>query len=330
VVGTSAVPLAFAFLGYGLRATSWTEPYRFVVPATVALAFPAAIGLAEGPGRWMSAWRRIWPWASPALALGLCLWSPISPSLPIRSGLSGEARGLVALLRSRVDPERRLLLEDSAWELPESDWIENLSAPGHRYFGTHLPSLLPELTGLELLNGAYVGAPFIRHQTVRFESRRLDGRPIGEWSAAELRVLFDRYAVGHVLVWSDEARAALRAQPGLLAPDGALEELSLFRVMGPSSRFALGSGRVRSSLERLELDELEPEKGRVVIRYHFDSRLRSEPPLTVERVPVEGDPIGFIGLRDPPRHLRLGFQPLARSADASGWPPPRAAVHPGG
>lgn len=310
LVAFTVVPLGFAFVGYGCRVAAWSEPYRYVVPGTFGLTLLAAIGLAESEGRWMGAWRRWWPWASPAVALGLCLWNPLSPPLPLRAGLSGEAQGLVALLGKRVDPEHRLLLEDSAWEYPEANWVENLAEPGHHYFGTHLPSLLPELTGLELVNGAYVGAPYIRHQVVRFETRVLDGRPVAEWSADELRALFDRYAIGAVLVWSDEARGALARHSDLVEAHGGLGRFTLFRVRAPSSRFLTGSGRVvATSLDRIELADLVPAEGRVVIRYHYDPLLRADPPVAIERVPIEGDPIGFVALQDPPPRVRLGFRP---------------------
>ncbi|MBK7973377.1 MAG: hypothetical protein IPK07_08880 [Deltaproteobacteria bacterium] len=197
--------------------------------------------------------------------------------------------------------------------------MENLSAPGHHYFESHLPTLLPELTGLELVTGAYVGPPFIRHQTVRFESRRLDGRAIGAWSSDELRALFDRYAIGEVLVWSDDARAALASRPEVVEPHGGLGGFTLFRVRAPSSRFLLGRGRIETSLDRIELSELVPEEGRVAIRYHYDPRLRAVPEVAIERVVVDGDPIGFIALRDPPPRVRLGFRPEAEPIEPGAW-----------
>ncbi|MFN7954846.1 MAG: hypothetical protein U0610_24180 [bacterium] len=302
-------PLVFAFAGYAWRVTVWTEPYRFLVMFLLAACLLAAIGLAEAPGGGVRAWRRVLPWASPLVAIALGRFNPIGPELPLRAGIEGEAAGLVTLLEHEVDPAQRLLVEDSAWEHPEADWLVNLEGPGHHYFGTHLPTLLPELIGRELVNGAYVGRPFVRHQVVEFESRILDGRPIAAWPASELDALFRRYAIGHVLVWSREARAALEARAELLEPDGVLGELALFRVRAPSSRFLAGSGRIESTLDRIELSELVPENGRVVLRYHFDRELAASPPVRLERFPIDGDPIGFVALIDPPPRVRLGFHP---------------------
>ncbi len=313
-----ALPLAFSFGGYLWKVTAWTEPYRFVVPATLALTLLASIGLAEGDGVWADRCRRIGPWASPILAALLLALCPSNPKIPLHSGLTKEARELVSLLATRADPDRRLLLENSGWEYPHGSWLENLADPGHHYFGTHLPSMLPELTGLELLNGAEIGKPFIRHETVRFESHELEDRPIASWNVAELREVFDRYAVGAVLAWSDESRAALAKVPEVLTPSGGSGAFRLFQVVSPSSRFVAGSGKISSSLDRIELDDLEPEGGRVVLRYHFDPALESDPPVRLERVEVPEDPVGFVALVDPPRHVRLGFHvqepPLAPSA----------------
>lgn len=314
-----AAPLAFAFLGHGWSVTAWTEPYRFLVFFLLGTCVLAAIGLADAPERWMTSARRVIPWASPLLAVALGRFNPIGPALPLRAGLDGEAVGLVTLLDRKLDSEHRLMVEDSAWEHPEADWIANLEGPGHHYFGTHLPTLLPEILGRELVNGSYVGRPFVRQQVVQFESRFLDGRPLAAWSANELAALFERYAVGHVLVWSSEARAALASQGEIVAPDGALGEFALFRVRHPTSRFLAGSGRIATALDRIELSELVSSGGRVVLRYHFDRELRASPPVALERFTVDGDPIGFVALVDPPPRVTLGFRPDGE-APRLGWP----------
>ena len=89
---------------------------------------------------------------------------------------------------------------------------------------------------------------------------------------------------------------------------------------GAGGRFARGSGTVRRGAERLYLSELEADDREVVLRYHYDAALRALPATRIERVPVPGDPVGFIRLVEPPRELVLAFHP--ERSEPRRWTPP--------
>jgi hypothetical protein len=49
------------------------------------------------------------------------------------------------------------------------------------------------------------------------------------------------------------------------------------------------------------------EENELVLRYHWDEHFRSEPPVELYPVEVPGDPVPFIGVRNPPAAFQLTF-----------------------
>lgn len=68
----------------------------------------------------------------------------------------------------------------------------------------------------------------------------------------------------------------------------------------------------------LELEDLVPEGGRVVLRYRYHPAWKGPPGLRIERHPVPEDPAGFLSLIDPPREAVLRFDP--RAMLSAPWP----------
>jgi hypothetical protein len=85
--------------------------------------------------------------------------------------------------------------------------------------------------------------------------------------------------------------------------------LAVFELDQAPNFFLHGRGRLRADYDRIELSDLEPEEGKVVIKYHYLEGFRAEPPARLVAVPVPDDPIGFLGIENPPRNLVLRFAP---------------------
>lgn len=66
---------------------------------------------------------------------------------------------------------------------------------------------------------------------------------------------------------------------------------------------------MRTALNRLELSEVQPERGLVVLRYRYHPAWLASNGQRVEHYPVPEDPTGFIALRNPPDELTLRFSP---------------------
>jgi hypothetical protein len=159
----------------------------------------------------------------------------------------------------------------------------------------------------------------IPHRRASFGDWHLAGestRSIRDWSAEELRAFCDQYNIGWTITWSREGPHKDRGRP--LSTDvfaalpfcervatvprhtGRRDEnlYSIFRVHREPSFFARGRGRVtRVAYNRIELADLEPESGQLVLRYHWQDDFRSDPPVRIQRTVVTDDPVGFIGVQ---------------------------------
>lgn len=221
-------------------------------------------------------------------------------------GLRPEMIALVAWIDENTDHSARILFEDQRrlWEDTEPESM-------------HWTPLLPLLTGREFIGGLYHLA-IIPHRRAAFGDWHLGGegdRTIRDWSPDELRAFCELYNVGWVITWSrasplkdggrplstDVFAALPFCERVAIVPrySGRRDEnlYSIFRMHREPSFFARGRGRVtRVDYNRLELADLEPESGRIVLRYHWQDGFRSEPPLRIERTAGPDDPVGFIGI----------------------------------
>ena len=81
-----------------------------------------------------------------------------------------------------------------------------------------------------------------------------------------------------------------------------------WRVPDPPGYFVEGSGRVSADFNRIRLSGLATATGRVVVSYHWVDGLTSAPPADLRRVEVPGDPVGFIGIFNPPKELEIRLE----------------------
>ena len=134
-----------------------------------------------------------------------------------------------------------------------------------------------------------------------------------ELHISALTVFCERYNIGWVITWS---RASARKEGGMplstevflglpfcervavlprltRRPDEAL--YTIFRVRREHSFFERGSGRVvRVDYNRIDLADLNPKDGQLILRYHWQDGLRSDPSLSIQRAAIPDDPVGFI------------------------------------
>jgi hypothetical protein len=240
---------------------------------------------------------------------------------PLAVGLRPEMNQLVAWIRGNTDPSARILFEDQLRLLEQGD----PAAPE----SIHWTPLLPLLTGRAFVGGLYHMA-FIPHQRAAFGDWRLAGRHIRDWSADELAAFCEQYNIGWVITWSRASRIK-QAQHGEDATKPLATEVfaglpwcervarlprhtvrpdenvyMVFRVKRDHSYFARGRGRlVAADFNRIELADVDPDAGELVLRFHWQQGLESDPPLPIERVDAPGDPVGFIRVRSPDPLPRL-------------------------
>lgn len=247
---------------------------------------------------------------------------------PLAVGLTPEMTGLVGWLRSNTDPSARILFEDQLRLLESTD-------PESVHWTPLLPVLLgPDARGF--IGGLYQTA-FIRHHAMAsFGDFHLGGRFIDAWGPGALLGYCDIYNVGWVVCWSplsrfwfDRFEPARRvatlpryASPGLPSPPDqhawdvmarragaevalryateADRQYAIYRVERPRTFFLRGTGRVVAmGPDRVELADLVPDGGSVVISLHWLDAWRADPPLAIGPQTVQLDPVEFVRIDCP-------------------------------
>lgn len=300
--------LLIAYAGRYLWVTSTAQPYRAVVPATLAAALPAALLLSELFSRRTLA--SLSPLALVLLVIGGVLLLPrvtrtflyyfpdLRPFIYFERRLPVPEHPINRVLAAH---SRKMENRRPAAFFPElAEWLRaNHRGRGRvlvqdyetgEYLAVH--SGLPVIGGFAYRPLAHADANLFRNE------RRL------ALSDQELRAYFERYAVGFVVLrrvhWSLENKTALlrfRRAFGDL-------ELRVFETTIQPDYLLRGRGRVvRQALNQVVVEGAAgPE---VVLRFHWLGSLRCRPGCTAEPAPVEGDRVGFIRVRRPPPRFEI-------------------------
>jgi hypothetical protein len=242
---------------------------------------------------------------------------------PLVAGLRPEMNRLVHWLRDNTDPSARILFEDQLRLYEETD-------PESTHWTTLLPFLL-EGDLRQFIGGEYQLAFITHHQFASFGDFHLGGRPIDLWTPDELRDYCNLYNIGWVVCWSPLSKGCFdhwgqanrvatlprhhsrnrplsdnpyvhQALTSLGGPDLASQYLSegeghyvIYRVERPHSFVLTGQGKVASvDVNRIELTDLVPTGGEVVLSLHWLDTWRTDPPLPVDRVLVPFDPVPLV------------------------------------
>jgi hypothetical protein len=214
---------------------------------------------------------------------------------PVRLGLSPDQLAFARGLTTLTAPDGRILLEDG-----------NPSQPGWNW-----TALLPSLTTRTFLGGLDPDAT-TEHAFCRLRTDRLNGRPLADWTDADLMAMCRRYNVGWVATRSPSATDRWRRLPqsqevGRFADGG---EIVLFRIDRPLSFVLSGSATwVRADRRKVVLTDVVPTDPTpddplaprtVVLSLHHQAGLRISPGVVVaERDPDPHDPIPLLRLRMP-------------------------------
>jgi hypothetical protein len=195
---------------------------------------------------------------------------------------------VVKMVKEHVRPGERLLFEETGFP------IEGQNDP---YDGRHLSPILPHVAGIEVIGGPYLHTP-VETNFTQFGENKLFGRK--NWD----RDFFVRYAKLYrpaaICCWSMKARAFCEANPDLIRVVEDDGTILLGRLIGFEGATIRGTARVEAGPNRLVVHDAVAEDngdGLVVLRYHAVPYLSADPPVAVERVMLEDDPVPFIGLR---------------------------------
>ena len=226
-----------------------------------------------------------------------------TPSPILTSVASPRAAALVELIRRNVAPGERLLFEETGLGINEPE----------PYGGRHLSSILPWLTGAEVIGGPNLHMALTTNFT-QFGEAKLFG--MKDWDRAQFVRYARLYRPAAIVCWSQAAKRFCLANPDLVRVVDASGPILVGRVLGFEGSTITGQARVEARPGRLTVRDAvpDPESGRVVLRYHVTPWLRVTPPAVLEPIALEGDPVPFIGLRNvtsAPIEIELVAPPAA-------------------
>jgi hypothetical protein len=187
---------------------------------------------------------------------------------------------MIEWIKENTAREGRILIEDAG-----EKW------GGQKYFGGHLPALLPWYVKREFIGGPEPDY-FIKHHFASFINGKLFQRDITDFSASLLQTYFDAYNIKWIIAWSDKSKAYFKRHASYIIYLHTIGEFSFYEVNRDPSFFLQGSGKLSADYNKIFVTEASA--GEIVIKYHWLSTLKTRPPLKIERCQILDDPIGFI------------------------------------
>ncbi len=265
------------------------EVPNLLIPGLLLAAPLAAHGVEAG---WSFAigWLGVGRTAALAAGAGAALLAapPLEPladrataPTPLALGLRPWQEQVVCGLREYTTDAARILWEDR----PKAE------------AGGHWTCLLPTLTGRHFVGGLDPEGG-IEHTADGLTGRSLGGRPLDEWTDADLDDYCTRYNVGWVVCWSPPAVRRFedwtRAEQSVALPEGG----RLYALNRPHSFILKGRARwLKAEPSRIALADVEPENGEVVLSLHFQEGLTVSPGRVRVEKREDEHPIPLIRLR---------------------------------
>jgi hypothetical protein len=269
------------------------QPLRFKVPFDLFLV----IGVSHCLSGWLATGTESRAKLAPILlGCGLIAFlinlvqTESTGKLRLRSQMGPEFAAIVHWIQQEAPAESRLLFEESG---DESGFI---------YDGIYLSSLLPHLTGRQLVGGP-INLYNDRHHFAEFHSGQMFKKDVQTLTDNELRNYLRLYNIGAVVAFHPASIRRLQAIPGLVTVEQRIGPIHLMKVHQPLSWFIAGAGKIRAGLNRLEISDIQGDE--VILKYHWVEGLIASPPTKIESVKMLDDPIPFIKLVRPPSSVSL-------------------------
>ena len=205
---------------------------------------------------------------------------------PLQYTMGPEREALVETIKTCTTTDARILWEDMPRERTSPHWTP----------------LLPILTGRGFIGGLDPDVTFF-HATIGLADHVLQGEAITDCNDSALDQYCTRYNIGWVVCFAPATikrfEAWTQAEKSAAVKDGDVPGV-LFTIKRPSLSFALqGQAQIVHADNRyIELAEVNPDNGVVVLSLHYQDGMRAWPSrvhVDCERSAV--DPIGFLRLK---------------------------------
>lgn len=322
VLGNSVILFIYSYFGAYSTLTFLQNPWRYEFELNLFLLVPATVYLSSIIEE-VAFKKKILPLAL-ALFLIICLF-PLN-ALKSAKRLIPRYRGERVVRYDRLNPVKNGKVEYSFEELPHSslpptgyefiEWIKNnTSSEGrimledscwqsrHAYWGSHLPAMLPTLTGRE-----YIGGPipqyFMIHHYASFQDGFFCGKYLEDYKKEEFLEKIDLYNIKWIVAFTPYSRNFLAKFDDSIHLIDRIDKFYLYEVVRSPNFFLKGSGKVRATYNHIYLSELT-EGEDIVIKYHWIKTLKTSPPRKLIEFRVKDDPVPFIKIENVPSEIEI-------------------------
>ncbi len=303
--------LIFSYYGSFLKPLRQLEPYRYSIWMNFLMLVPASYYLdrffSSLPENRVAHRRRLL--GNIGLVAVVTLAFNLSPSChrlihlhPRRTVAAGYLDRFLELeqwISAHTTTSCRILIEDTY-----APFLETRQGP---YMDSYPLGILALSTKREFVSGRY---PFYRisYRFASFSNGIAFGTSISTVDPDVFKRYLDLYNCGWVIACTKGSIASLATRFPFLKLEAEKGPFAIFRVIDPSGTyFVKGKGSIKATYEGIFLDELMPEDGEIIIKYHHVAGLRSDPPVEIEETSLSDDPHGFIKIYNPPSTVRLYY-----------------------
>jgi hypothetical protein len=292
--------ILFAAIGGSIHAVGMLEPNRFSPVGYLFLIIPGTIGIVAmledafkvGDMRFRVGARAI---LVLLMMVGILVINEVRREVsyadighygvqpPEVKGLGDYSSWVLNFLARETTTSGRVLFEDSKARI---------------YDGAHIAGYYAYQADRE-----FIGGPFPFHHFAGFWDSWVFRRPIEEISYEEFEKYMDLYNIGWIIAHSEKSKHYFDQISGVRVID-TYKELKAYRIERSLNYFIEGKGRVlERNHNKLRLSDLSGDV--VIVKYHFVSDLKSEPPAMIVSVKFMDDPNPFIKILNPPKEVTL-------------------------
>ena len=293
---------AFVYFGSFLEILRHLQPYRYLSAMFFLLTPSAGFALQK----LVQSLRPRSPFLAklmPAVFALLLLAIQFVPSFrlfyvvsPLTSVWPDKVQNLQTWIEKNTDQNARIMAEDI------NSWEGRLAPYGSSKFVGLLPALVPRY----LVGGPLPNA-FIRHHYASFHDGYFLNQPIAQYNDQELKEKIVLYNIRWAFSWNGNSQKRLKNFP-LAKSKAKFDDIEVFEFDIEPGWFLMGSGALRADYDKIELKNLKPEKGKVILKMHWLYGFKPRPVCKMFRYYAGGDPIGFIGLLNPAPEVVLEYE----------------------
>lgn len=269
--------IGLKFFGSFIPGVVLMQPARFILPTFVLLSIPMGLAFFR-----ISQKARVAPVVAALVLVFGGFVSAVVLEKPSSLASTSESKMLVDFVNSRIAPSERLLIQSMAWE----------------------PRALPMLLHREVIGNSF---PFSNDPS-QFFPTMLWGKPIPDWAPEEMQEILQRWGISWCFAHNKQGIALFE---NVTKSSGEqIGQYRAFKISDPKNRFLVGAGKINAKVNHIELSELQPENGLVVLRYRYHPAWETSSGIPVVQYPIPEDPRGFIALKTPKSSESLAFNSL--------------------